>query len=187
MARAVARVHEANEAAAGQIRRLTSQLPDLAREPSPNRSSDEGWSASDIGHTVPDAFGLIPLVGEPADLANAIWYTAEGDYVNAGLSAAALVPIAGWAATGGKLGVKSVKAVRSLDGGPGARGWTTTSLAAPAPGCWAPRPRTRGLVSSRRPRWHGSSQRCAATSSMPPRAQAHECFPCRGRSGTLVR
>jgi len=50
-----------------------------------------------------DAVGLIPGVGEIADGANALIYTARGDYVNAGLSAAAMIPFAGWAATGGKL------------------------------------------------------------------------------------
>lgn len=34
---------------------------------------------------------------------NALWYLAEGDYVNAALSAAALVPFAGAAATEAKL------------------------------------------------------------------------------------
>lgn len=55
--------------------------------------------ASKIGHGILDVAGLIPVVGEPADAANAAWYTAEGDYTNAALSAAAMVPIAGWGAT----------------------------------------------------------------------------------------
>lgn len=61
--------------------------------------------------------GLVPVLGEAADGINAAWYAAEGDYVNAGLSAAAMVPVFGWAATGGKFGYK---AVRSMDG---ARNW----------------------------------------------------------------
>jgi hypothetical protein len=55
-----------------------------------------------------DFVGLIPGVGEIADGANALIYTARGDYVNAGLSAAAMVPIGGWAATGTKLVRKSL-------------------------------------------------------------------------------
>jgi hypothetical protein len=72
---------------------------------------------SDLGHLALDAVGLIPVVGEVADLANAAWYYADGDYLNAGLSAAGAVPFVGWAATGGKF---AVKGVRSVDG---ARTW----------------------------------------------------------------
>lgn len=113
MAQARARVESANAAAAEQVQRLTAQLPDLASEPSPNRNT--GWSASEVGHTVLDVFGLVPLVGEPADAANAAWYAAEGEYTNAALSAAAMVPFVGWAATGGKLGIKGVTLARSAD------------------------------------------------------------------------
>tara|TARA_R110001632_G_scaffold72532_2_gene167622 strand:+ start:1130 stop:1963 length:834 start_codon:yes stop_codon:yes gene_type:complete len=58
------------------------------------------------GHLALDVLGLIPGFGEIADGANAAWYTAEGDYFNAGLSTAAMVPFAGWAATATKLGTK---------------------------------------------------------------------------------
>lgn len=78
--------------------------------------SDDPGLFSGIGHSVLDVVGLVPVIGEPADAANAAWYTAEGDYTNAALSAAAMVPIAGWVATGGKLGIRGVKAVRSVDG-----------------------------------------------------------------------
>ena len=78
--------------------------------------SDEPGLLSSIGHGILDVGGLVPVVGEPLDGINAAWYAAEGDYTNAALSAAAMVPIAGWAATGGKLGIKGVKAVRSADG-----------------------------------------------------------------------
>ena len=59
--------------------------------------------------------GLIPVVGEVADLANAAWYTAEGDYTMAALSAAAAIPFAGWAATGAKVGVKGARALKAAD------------------------------------------------------------------------
>ena len=62
-------------------------------------------------HTLLDLAGLIPVVGEVFDGVNAAWYGAEGDYLDAGLSAAAMVPLAGWAATGGKLGIKTVHTV----------------------------------------------------------------------------
>jgi hypothetical protein len=63
---------------------------------------EKPWYAK-WGHTILDVLGLIPLVGEPVDAVNAAWYAAEEDWVNAGLSAAALVPFLGMAATGGKL------------------------------------------------------------------------------------
>ena len=62
-----------------------------------------------------DVAGLLPGVGEIADGANALIYTARGDYTNAGLSAAAMIPFAGWAATGAKGAIKGKRAVKALD------------------------------------------------------------------------
>ena len=50
------------------------------------------------------------MLGEPADGVNGIWYGAEGDYVNAGLSAGAMIPIIGAGATTAKYGKKGVDA-----------------------------------------------------------------------------
>ncbi|ANS79226.1 Hemagglutinin/hemolysin-related protein [Serinicoccus hydrothermalis] len=58
------------------------------------------WSAA--GHIVLDVLGMVPLFGEPADALNGLWYTAEGNYVDAGLSFAGVVPVVGWFAVGGK-------------------------------------------------------------------------------------
>ncbi len=67
------------------------------------------WEASKgFIHTTLDIVGLIPVVGEAADLVNGAIYLFEGDMVNASLSAAAAIPFAGWAATGTKLAVKVV-------------------------------------------------------------------------------
>ncbi len=55
------------------------------------------------GHLFLDAVGLVPGLGEAADAINSIWYSLEGDTTNAALSLAAVVPFAGWAATGGKV------------------------------------------------------------------------------------
>jgi len=63
---------------------------------------EKPWYAK-WGHTILDVLGLIPVVGEPADAVNAGWYAAEDDWVNAGLSSAALIPFVGAAFTGGKL------------------------------------------------------------------------------------
>lgn len=65
-------------------------------------------SFSDIGHTVLDVAGMVPVLGEAADLANAGWYAAEGDYQNAALSMAAVIPFAGGAATAAKWGSRAV-------------------------------------------------------------------------------
>jgi len=49
-----------------------------------------------------DVVGLIPVVGEVADGINGVIYSARGDVVNAGLSFSAMIPVVGWASTGGK-------------------------------------------------------------------------------------
>jgi hypothetical protein len=56
-------------------------------------------------HLVLDVLGMIPVIGEPADGLNALIYLAEGDELNAGLSAAGMIPIGGMAVTG----VRAVK------------------------------------------------------------------------------
>src|SRR5690606_18235047 len=57
--------------------------------------------------TALDVAGLVPGLGEIADGINAVIYAANGDYVNASLSLAAMIPIGGQLATAGKLGVKA--------------------------------------------------------------------------------
>ena len=74
------------------------------------KKSSSFWSGVlDVVQTGIDLVGLIPVVGEIADGANALIYLGRGDKTNAALSAAAMVPIAGWAATGTKLVVKTVQ------------------------------------------------------------------------------
>ena len=68
------------------------------------RDDDPWWSSA--GHIVLDALGLIPGIGELADLANGAWYYAEGNVVDGSLSMVALVPLGGQAATGAKWGRK---------------------------------------------------------------------------------
>jgi hypothetical protein len=53
-----------------------------------------------------DAAGLIPGLGAVPDLLNAGIYAVEGDYVNAGISAVAAIPVVGDAALAGKYAVK---------------------------------------------------------------------------------
>lgn len=76
-----------------------------------------GLSFSDIGHAVLDVAGLIPVVGEVADLANAAWYAAEGNYVDAALSAASAIPFAGYGATAVKAGKYADKAIDAVQAG----------------------------------------------------------------------
>lgn len=69
------------------------------------------WEASkDVVHIVLDGIGLVPVVGEVADLINGGLYLLEGDGVNATLSFAATIPFAGWAATGSKYAIKILDA-----------------------------------------------------------------------------
>ncbi len=68
---------------------------------------------SDVGHAVLDVAGNIPVVGWAADGANAIWYAAEGNYVDAALSASAMIPVIGGAATAARAGKTIYKAVDS--------------------------------------------------------------------------
>lgn len=72
------------------------------------------WEASkDLVHITLDGFGMIPVVGEVADLTNGVLYLIEGDGINATLSFAATIPLAGWTATGAKYAFK-IKAVSTI-------------------------------------------------------------------------
>jgi hypothetical protein len=57
-------------------------------------------------HNALDIAGLIPIVGEVADGANALIYFAEGDNISAGISVAAMTPVVGIGATTGKAAKK---------------------------------------------------------------------------------
>jgi hypothetical protein len=69
---------------------------------------DDGGLFGDIVHGGLDVVGLVPVLGEPADLLNAGIYLAEGDKLNAGLSAGGALPFVGMAATAGKWGKRAV-------------------------------------------------------------------------------
>jgi len=58
-----------------------------------------------------DIVGLIPVVGEIADVANADISLARGDYAGAALSLLSAVPFAGYLGTAGKIGRHGAKAV----------------------------------------------------------------------------
>ncbi|MCS6210085.1 hypothetical protein G3475_13680 [Shewanella baltica] len=64
-------------------------------------------------HTTLDTGGLVPALGFIPDGINAVLYLFEGDMVNAGLSVAAMIPIAGQGVTVGKYGVKAADKLES--------------------------------------------------------------------------
>ena len=68
-----------------------------------------------LGHGALDVAGLVPVIGEPADLANAAWYEAEGDHVNAALSAASAVPLLGYGASAAKAAKYAKKGVDAVE------------------------------------------------------------------------
>ncbi|HEV2889971.1 MAG TPA: LamG-like jellyroll fold domain-containing protein [Frankiaceae bacterium] len=74
------------------------------------REKEKGSGALGIVHTGLDVAGLVPVVGEAADVANAGIYAAEGNEAMAALSLGAAVPIAGWGATGTKVGIRAADA-----------------------------------------------------------------------------
>ena len=86
------------------------ELKEVTVSSTPKKKSSSFWSGVlDVVQTGIDLVGLIPVVGEIADGANALIYLARGDKTNAALSAAAMIPIVGWAATGTKLVVKTAQ------------------------------------------------------------------------------
>ncbi|BFM42904.1 hypothetical protein CFS9_15450 [Flavobacterium sp. CFS9] len=65
------------------------------------------WEASkEVVHITLDVFGTVPVVGELADVTNGALYLIEGDGVNATLSMASAIPLAGWAAVSTKYAIK---------------------------------------------------------------------------------
>lgn len=81
-----------------------------------------GWTWADVGHGALDLAGLVPVLGEPADLANAAWSAAEGNYLEAGLSLVSMIPIVGDAIGKGgkalkKLGGPALDLLRKIDFG----------------------------------------------------------------------
>ena len=75
---------------------------------------DGGGLFGKIVHGGLDVVGLVPVLGEPADLVNAGIYAFEGDYTNAALSGGAALPFVGMAATGAKWGKRAVDVADDL-------------------------------------------------------------------------
>ncbi len=89
----------------------------LLKQTNPTWSDAKCWweATKDIIHISLDAFGLIPVGGEVADLINGTLYVIEGDNVNAGFSFASAVPLVGWAAFNTKYAIKIKTAYQSTN------------------------------------------------------------------------
>ncbi len=81
------------------------QNPILYTDPN-GKQNVSGWIHGGL-----DVVGLVPGFGEIADGVNALYYLGEGNYADATLSAAAMVPIAGYAANAAKAVKYTNKAV----------------------------------------------------------------------------
>ena len=92
-------------------------VPDTAPNPTSNAApaitpteKEQGWWkrwGSDVTHGALDVVGLIPGVGIITEVANALIYTAEGDYVLAGVSVLAMIPGEGDVVIAGKYALKT--------------------------------------------------------------------------------
>jgi hypothetical protein len=108
--------HQRAEELLSEAREMGSKPEELAPEPKEEERGLFGnLSLSDVGHTLLDGAGMIPGLGAFADGANALWYAAEGDWTNAGLSAMGAIPIAGDAATAARLVNRATDAARAVD------------------------------------------------------------------------
>jgi hypothetical protein len=88
----------------GVLRGPSSPSVAKADEASPELSVNATeLSALDALQMLLDIVGLIPGLGAPADILNAIISGARGDWLGAGLSVVGVVPAAGEAATAGKI------------------------------------------------------------------------------------
>jgi hypothetical protein len=65
-------------------------------------------ASSEMVHLLLDGVGLIPGVGEIADLTSGFIYTLEGEGVNATLSYTSAIPFIGWASAGAKMARKTL-------------------------------------------------------------------------------
>jgi hypothetical protein len=67
------------------------------------------WEAmGEVVHLGLDLAGLIPVIGEIADLTNGVIYTIEGNGVDAALSYASAIPVAGWFSASVKFAKKGI-------------------------------------------------------------------------------
>lgn len=92
----------------GRLDTIAEEMAKAAEEAEKENSGPMAWV-----HTALDVLGLVPVVGELFDGLNGLIYTAEGDFVNAGLSYAGMIPFVGWGSTAAK-GIKGAEALTSM-------------------------------------------------------------------------
>lgn len=95
---------------------LQGALENVVEMDPPKEVSWYSWA----GHVALDIIGLLPVVGDWADALNASWYVTEGNYLEAGLSAAALVPLLGSGTTLAKWVNRGIRASQAGASGAGA-------------------------------------------------------------------
>ncbi|MEZ0612202.1 type VI secretion system tube protein TssD [Fibrella sp. WM1] len=84
------------------------------RPTAPPKKEEEPSTFMEGLHGVLDVVGMIPVIGEVADLANAAIYASEGRYGEAALSAASAIPVAGNFVGAAKLGRRALKVADKL-------------------------------------------------------------------------
>jgi hypothetical protein len=111
-----------------------------------------GFDWKKFGHGALDVVGAlpIPVVSTAADLANAGWYAAEGDYKNAAMSAVGAVPGVG---DGAKLAIKAADAARTARSTRTTASLTTraTPSRPPRPGLAPTKPERPGVAPDPKP------------------------------------
>jgi hypothetical protein len=86
---------------------LLFNRPYRPANPTPSMTDEDFSSFLDGTQACLDAFGLIPGLGEPADLFSAVISAGRGDGAGVLMSAGAMLPLGGQAFTAGKLGKKA--------------------------------------------------------------------------------
>ncbi|WP_349827050.1 hypothetical protein [Brevibacterium litoralis] len=96
--------YEAAQRIAERMDTIIEEAEKAAAEAEEKNSGPMAWV-----HGILDVLGLVPVLGELFDGLNGIIYTAEGDFVNAGLSFAGMVPVAGWGSVAAKVSRQAEK------------------------------------------------------------------------------
>jgi len=99
-----------------RVKQRLEEIRRLQRENDWLKTAEYLLSPEEWGHDALDVIGFIPVIGEIADGINALWYAAEGDYTNAALSGAAIIPVVGdIGGKGFRQGKKLLKGAKALD------------------------------------------------------------------------
>ncbi|WP_156043719.1 hypothetical protein [Cellulomonas sp. URHE0023] len=92
----------------GAVAKALDEESDVAKE-----KAGPWWKQ--LLHGLLDVVGLVPVLGEPADVLSGVWYYTDGDWVNGSLSMGSAIPVLGYAAVGGKWVRTALKAEDLLE------------------------------------------------------------------------